>query len=319
MPKLSVEGTIGLLFEVLVVLLEHLHFREPFIIWSLFVVGFLLIFDVAARGHWASKYPDAKVRKRRRFFAAGLAVLLCGVFGLFIYKRIGRTQQTEAKQQNLELPPVSTPLGKTGSLPSLPPVVVPPAVKVVRKATPKVSGHHNVAGSNVAGNGNVVGNDNQVTTPAPTAIAPNGIAITGGNVQSPTVNNYGFAPPKLTFTEESVPDRSVPTLKVRVKTDRPVAAAIVGVEFSGEVEVAGTHNSSDPDYPELLNSGASNLNWMWPLVGSDGVRVPNTIGFFINMTYFLPGMELVFVVTSKEPVHVITVVPVQTGASPKPR
>lgn|ERR1700735_236196 len=93
---------------------------------------------------------------------------------------------------------------------------------------------------------------------------------------------------------------------------------VVGIEFSGEVEVAGTYNSSDPDYPKLLNSPVSQLSWGGPLLGNDGARVPNSVGFFVNMpTYFLPAMEIVFVVTSKEPVRVVTVAPVQPGASPQ--
>jgi hypothetical protein len=36
------------------------------------------------------------------------------------------------------------------------------------------------------------------------AVAPNGIAITGGNSGNPTVNNFGPPSANLTFTEETL-------------------------------------------------------------------------------------------------------------------
>jgi hypothetical protein len=74
----------------------------------------------------------------------------------------------------------------------------PPEAKIEAKtqhAKTKVTGDNNVTGNNVAGNGNAVGNNNQT---GPTANAPNGIAITGGTVTNPTVNNFG--PPSLQIT-----------------------------------------------------------------------------------------------------------------------
>jgi len=60
-----------------------------------------------------------------------------------------------------------------------------------QKTTTKVKGNDNVAGNN-----NVTGNGNQA---APSAVAPNGIAITGGSVQNPTVNNFAPTPPHVTW------------------------------------------------------------------------------------------------------------------------
>jgi hypothetical protein len=70
---------------------------------------------------------------------------------------------------------------------------------------PSVKGHGNVAGSKVSANGNVAGKSNQVNPPpaAPIQInsAPNGIAIGGGTVVNPTVNNN--------YTGQTKPDRTV--------------------------------------------------------------------------------------------------------------
>jgi hypothetical protein len=56
-----------------------------------------------------------------------------------------------------------------------------------QKTVTRVKGNGNVAGNNLSGNNNVVGNNNQT---GPTANAPNGIAISGGTVIQPTVNNF---------------------------------------------------------------------------------------------------------------------------------
>lgn len=66
--------------------------------------------------------------------------------------------------------------------------------------------HENVPQNNVSGNSNVVGKSNQVNSPAaPIQInsAPNGIAIGGGTVVNPTVNNnyIGQTKPDRTVTE----------------------------------------------------------------------------------------------------------------------
>src|ERR1700722_20751335 len=50
------------------------------------------------------------------------------------------------------------------------------------KTVTRVKGNDNVAGNNVGGSNNVVGNGNQT---APTAVAPSGIAISGGVVRNP--------------------------------------------------------------------------------------------------------------------------------------
>jgi hypothetical protein len=56
----------------------------------------------------------------------------------------------------------------------------------------------NVAGNNISGDENVTGSNNQT---APVALAPNGIAIAGGTVNNPTVNNVS-ALPDLTMSDE---------------------------------------------------------------------------------------------------------------------
>jgi hypothetical protein len=66
-----------------------------------------------------------------------------------------------------------------------------------QKTQSHVTGNDNVGGNNISGDNNVTGNNNQTGV----AIAPNGIAITGGTVNNPTVNNVS-ALPDLTMSDE---------------------------------------------------------------------------------------------------------------------
>ena len=66
-----------------------------------------------------------------------------------------------------------------------------------------VKGHGDVPKNNVSGNSNVIGKDNQNSPAAPIQInsAPNGIAIGGGTVVNPTVNNN--------YAVQTKPDRTI--------------------------------------------------------------------------------------------------------------
>jgi cytoskeletal protein RodZ len=72
--------------------------------------------------------------------------------------------------------------------------------KKTQKPT-KVQGNDNVAGNNISGDNNVTGNNNQT---GPTANAPNGIAIAGGTVTNPTVNNYAPASRRLSNEQKTM-------------------------------------------------------------------------------------------------------------------
>jgi hypothetical protein len=141
---------------------------------------------------------------------------------------------------HLEKPVASPPaVSKSGqaspAIQSSQPTVEPkptPTPRVVRHSEVHVKGSGNVAGNSIAGNGNIVGNNNQVTAPAPAAVAPNGIAIAGGTVTNPTVNNFG--PPPLKLTWSVVPGEATAKFPYRqnvtVKTNvdfHPVSVAVI--------------------------------------------------------------------------------------------
>jgi hypothetical protein len=96
MPKLSGEATIGLLFEVVVGILDRLHFREPLFIWGLFAVGLLLIGDGIVRGDWANEISDPRVKRQRRFLYGGLAAICLFAFGCWIFVRLRERKPDQA-------------------------------------------------------------------------------------------------------------------------------------------------------------------------------------------------------------------------------
>jgi hypothetical protein len=102
MPRLSVEATIGLGFEIVLAILEHLHVREPIIIWGLFFVGLLLIGDSIVRGEWAQKIVDNRSRKKRRAFYLALTMVCFIAFGWFIFVR------TQSKEHVIDPTDAST-------------------------------------------------------------------------------------------------------------------------------------------------------------------------------------------------------------------
>ncbi len=69
--------------------------------------------------------------------------------------------------------------------------------KEAPKTKTHVTGNENVTDNNISGDNNVTGNNNQTRA---TANAPNGIAIAGGTVIQPTVNNY--TPPNRRLSDD---------------------------------------------------------------------------------------------------------------------
>ena len=88
MPKLSIEGTVGILFEISVVILEHLHIGEPLFIWGLFFVGFALVSDALLRSDWARAPKEKRQRIRRRVLEMLPVVVVFLAIGLFVRHRL---------------------------------------------------------------------------------------------------------------------------------------------------------------------------------------------------------------------------------------
>jgi hypothetical protein len=146
--------------------------------------------------------------------------------------------------------------------PAVPPQEPKPEPKPVvhQQAKAKVAGEKNVAGNNISGQKNVTGNGN--------AVAPNGIAITGGNVTNPTVINNG--PPSHPPAEirvcssKSTPDNTGAVFQVfTLTTDSPVEAPRYNFSFSS-VLPAGT-SASSPDMAMNVREGQSDSRFAFQI------------------------------------------------------
>jgi hypothetical protein len=127
--------------------------------------------------------------------AAIAAVLVVPEFRQFFHLDHSQTAQAEAKPPQ-SVAPSTSPVQNTE--PSKPNTSNPKKTKKpTQKTTTHVTGNDNVAGNNTSGDNNVTGNNNQTGA---TANAPNGIAITGGTVNNPTVNN--FTPPSRRLADD---------------------------------------------------------------------------------------------------------------------
>ena len=169
----------------------------------------------------------------------------------------------------------------------------------IQKTQSHIKGNDNVVGNNVSGDHNVTGNNN---SPAgPTAIAPNGIAITGGNVQNPTVNNFGPAPSKPAVVTVCVGDlQNVRSdaghdgefrLVLTLTTDSAVDNPTLGFQFSGPISSKGS-SASSPDM-------AINIK--------EGVTTPTSYAFVLYQTWY-PGQRMNVEVYSHESISFLNAV-----------
>jgi hypothetical protein len=144
-----------------------------------------------------------------------------------------------------------------------------------------------------------------VQPPSTVINAPSGIGIGGGLVTNPTVNNFGPPPANFKFTEEVVTVLSgnvEKSMKVHITTDRSIPGAIVGIVFSGPVEM------TQQDQPVLKGASISQMNWGQMASGENRQLMPNGWAVVINApAAFLPGQELIVPVKSKTDVHVVSV------------
>jgi len=94
MPKISIEATFGLLFEVAVGILDHLHIGERWIIWGLFAFGLVLLSDSVIRSDWVKNQSLPKTRLKRRILGMLPVVAGAAIFGFLIF---GRTRAIESE------------------------------------------------------------------------------------------------------------------------------------------------------------------------------------------------------------------------------
>jgi hypothetical protein len=103
-------------------------------------------------------------------------------------------------------------------------------------------------------------------------------------------------------------EREEKFIRVHITTDRSIPGAIIGILFSGEVQMSNGRDQLEK--PFLKGSAISQVNWGGPLTSTTG-PVPNSVGITINApSVFVPGEELLVPVKSKADVHVVRVLPI---------
>ncbi len=169
--------------------------------------------------------------------AALAAILVVPEFRRFFHlDKPETTRQVQAEKQS-STPSVTTPAAPIQSTELSKPAEVPKPKnsKPKQKTDTHVKGNDKVAGNNISGHNNVTGNNNRT---APVAVAPNGIAITGGTVNNPTVNN--FVPPLPTptvticVTHSSADNNSAKNI-LTFKTDVEIMESWYALFFDGPV------------------------------------------------------------------------------------
>jgi hypothetical protein len=141
--------------------------------------------------------------------------------------------------------------------------------------------------------------------------APNGIAIGGGNVANPTVNNFGPPSAHLSHTEDVISliptsEKGLKLMRVHITTDRPIPGAIVGMVFSGPIEPV-TLGQYEP-----MLKGSDFFQASWGSLQNNNVPIPNSLFVAIKVpAMFLPGEELIVTIKSKTDVSVLEINSVQ--------
>jgi len=231
--------------------------------------------------------------------AAALIVALLTLVAAFVIPEVRQLLHLEKKPQASKVEVQAAPKIQALQNPIEPTRPAnPEPTNQQQKPTPHVKGNSNVAGNNVMGKNNVTGSAN---TTGPTAVAPNGIAIAGGNVTNPTVNNFAPPPPKPAVVNVCVGEpQNVGRgaghdgnfrLILTLTTDSPVENPTYGFQFNGAILSKGSAASS----PDM----AVNIK--------EGVTTPTSFAFAIYQTWY-PGQRMNVEVYSQDAVSFVDAV-----------
>jgi hypothetical protein len=174
MSRQSYVGYLGLSLAVVVPFLEHLHVRDPWMVWGLFIVGFTLVSD------WVIHLDSSATRK-----IVAVAGMLAGflAIGLLTHHLWKRTQTTASS-------PVTAQIAAAPPIPALPSGAA--QAQKDKPAAPKRN-HKRESRQTAVVNG---GSDNNSTSSGNIKQGPGSIAQVGGTNNSATIYN---GPPPLAF------------------------------------------------------------------------------------------------------------------------
>ncbi len=216
---ISIEGTFGLVVEVVLALLEHLHIKEPLIIWGLFIFGLALVV------HAVIRYSGTN---RRRFLRMIPVALLFSLFGWWVHYRMRPEVRQKSGVDNL-----SRNRSRPAALIATPRNISDQGAPTkAPHQPPKKIALHTTSQPPLAQSPQV-----QINS------APNGIAISGGTVTNPSVINTftdRYPHPGITpdvsfcvFQSESVGEQYQTPITIR--TDTEITAPFWALFFDGPI------------------------------------------------------------------------------------
>jgi hypothetical protein len=223
-------------------------------------------------------------------------------FSAFVVPEVRQFLHLEKRPEAraIEAPSFSAPSKTTYTATTEPPGRQPTTsekIPVTQKARSHTKGKDNITGSNASGDRNVVGDNHQTGV----AIAPNGIAISGGNVTNPTVNNFAPPPQEPAVVTICVGDSGNVKgdmahdgefrLVLTLTTNSPVENPTLGLQFSGPILTGGS-SASSPDM-------AVNIK--------EGVTTPMSYAFVLYQTWY-PGQRVNVEIHSHESISLVNAV-----------
>jgi len=240
MPKLSFEGLGGLVLALIVVILDQAGIKNPWVLWISFALAVFLCVDAVVRSDW---------HRRRRILTTACVVFAFLIFGAYLVRQSHHGQpktETHSIQRQAEAPPSNAEQ-----------IAEAIAKKIPRPAhdTNIVEQKDTTANVKVRKQQKEQLKDQPRDQPSVVVNAPQGIGITGGIVNNPTVINT--APPQRTLTEEQknaiqrIGQVLPANVSIWVRTIDSEEASHYGMQFFQALRRGAYEKSSmtqDPEY-----------------------------------------------------------------------
>lgn len=117
MPTVSFEGASGIVLALVIVVLDQLGVKNPYILWGAFALAAVVSVDNAVRGDWANKITDAGIRRRKRGLWCFLILVGFALFGYWIVAQV----RPEPFAGNIQVDPTTVkfggvPVGKVSTI-----------------------------------------------------------------------------------------------------------------------------------------------------------------------------------------------------------
>jgi hypothetical protein len=246
------------MLEIVLAILDHLHIREPLIVWGLFILGLILISDSILRSDWARTPTEKAARTKRRTYGMLPVVILFSIFGYYIFK-VERPIPTGSIDKS-EPPIPANKQPDTNQAPETKPAQQLHAEK--KKPRPTTT---------------------QPPATPPSQVCPNGICVGGDNNGTATVNNnYGKLPDQpqpgtiptvIVCSSISAVGKGYVT-NITLQTDSPITKPAYGFLFDGpvgggEISISGIPKPKVPYVNQLQLQGYEDRSYVLRFISED--------------------------------------------------